>query len=250
MPITLPPFDQYQQPIVPLRGLWNSKPAEGDKFALITVDWMVTTTGRAVQFLLSANSPVAISQIVALSVDNRRSGYDVDFIFPDSGFILTVPAYNQLPAVPVFTNALMFYAVGAEGIVSGNSTTFMVLNSMPPPVSINPTSMQTIDVAQTIDMLTGATRQLVPAGINGTLNGFIISINSSFALGATVELIDGEGTIIWRDSTATPSGGGSQNIAISGLHVRFINGLQFFVRNSNAATQQAAANVTLFYTVP
>jgi hypothetical protein len=109
MPLSIPAFDQYQSPMFPLRGLWNCVPREGDKFVNVEIDWQTTTKTTCVQFSLSGNSPVALSQIVALYVDNGRSGSDVDFIFPDSGFVLTVPAHNQ-GMFPVLTNALMFYA--------------------------------------------------------------------------------------------------------------------------------------------
>lgn len=248
MSITIPPFDQYQSPIVPLRGLWNNRPPEGDKFALCSIDWLTTTNGRAVQFALSANSPVAISQIVALAVDNRRSGYDVDFVFPDSGFTLTVPAYNQ-GVFPVFTNALMFYLVAAEGVVAGNSTTFMVLNSMPPPVALNPTAMQTSDSVSAIQLSAGETAQIIDPSISGTLNGFVIKLNFAITTGAQMQLVDGNGTILWADATQGIEGN-SQIVQISGLHIRFVNGVQFQVVGANPGAPGAQADVNLFYTTP
>lgn len=249
MSIVIPPFDQYQAPIVPLRGLWNTKPPEGDKFALCSVDWMRTTNGRAVQFLLSANSPVALSQLVALAVDNRRSGYDVDFVFPDSGFTLTVPAYNQ-GVYPIFTNALMFYLIAAEGVVAGNATTFMVLNSMPPPVALFPTAMQTQDSVADILLTTGNTVQIIPAAVSGTLNGILMTLNFAVLAGVNVQLIDGTGTVLWHDSTEGITGG-SQIFSISNLHVRFVDGVSFVVIISDLTDPSAArANVNLFYTTP
>jgi hypothetical protein len=95
--ITIPQFVQFQTSLFPLRGLWNSPPREGDRFVNAEIDWGSPGLSgvHCVQFLLSGNSPVAFSQIVAISVDNSRCGSDVDFIFPDSGFLLTVPAFNQ-----------------------------------------------------------------------------------------------------------------------------------------------------------
>lgn len=248
MPITIPPFDQYQAPIVPLRGLWNSKPPEGDKCALCEVDWLTTTRGRAVQFLFSANSPVALSQIVAVAVDNRGSGYDVDFVFPDSGFRLTIPAYNQ-GIYPVFTNALMFYLVAAVGVVVGNSTNFMVFNSMPPPVALFPTAMQTQDQVTSIDLGVLGSTQVIPVGTNGTLNGFIITLNFSTTGTVGMQLIDGQGTILWSDST-TGVAGGSQTVSISNLHIRFVNGVSFVINNTTFTSHAASGNVNLFFTSP
>jgi hypothetical protein len=245
--ITIPPFDQYQSPIVPLRGLWNAKPAEGDKFALVSIDWMVTTNNRAVQLLLSANSPVALSQIVALAVDNRRSGYDVDFLFPDSGFTLTVPAYNQ-GVFPVFTNALMFYVIAAEGVVSGNSLTFMVLNSMPPPVALNPTAMQTSEAVANISMTNGTT-QIIPAGVNGSIHGFLITLEFADVGSALLALVDGAGTTIWTDTVTAGAQAVGQTISVTGINLRFVNGLSLVVSNSTMPGSNIAS-VNVFYTSP
>jgi hypothetical protein len=111
MPLQIPAFVQYQGVTPILRGLWNQKPVEGDRFISAEIDWGTlggTPPYTCVQFQLSGNSPVALSQIVALSIDNGRCGSDADFIFPDSGFVLTVAAHNQ-GIFPVFTNALSFY---------------------------------------------------------------------------------------------------------------------------------------------
>ena len=247
MPITIPPFDQYQAPIVPLRGLWNNPPPEGDKFALIEIDWLITTKNTAVQLLLSANSPVALSQIVALSVDNRNSGYDINFVFPDSGFVLTVPAYNQVVA-PVFTNALMFYAVADPNVVTSNRTVFMVLNSMPPPVALNPTAMQTVDAVNSIPVAAGTT-QIIASGINGTINGMLITLNFSATEGMELQLIDGAGNLLWQE-TASGIAGASEVFPISGLHIRFVNGVHLVISNVVGTAGNAQVNVNLFYTTP
>jgi hypothetical protein len=132
MPQTVPPFPQLQAPLIPLRGLWNAKPFEADRFCNGEIDWITTTGGlTAVQFSLSGDSPVALSQIVALCVDNTRSGADVDFLFPGSGFLLSVAARTQ-GLYPVFSNALTFYAI-AVSAAAGDITMIQILNSLPRP---------------------------------------------------------------------------------------------------------------------
>lgn len=246
MPIVIPPFVQYQQPIVPLRGLWNTKPKEGEFFANIEIVWGETTTGRALQILMSANSPVAFSQIVALYVDNRKCGYDVDFVFPDSNFTLTVPAYQQ-GLYPVFTNALMFYIVGAEGINEGNDTVVQVCNSLPPPVTFAPTSMQSTDAVSDVSLAANGTTAVVPAGINGTLQGFTVTVNAGSTGTATLQLVDGTGKVLLARAIDMAQGD-SQVITVTGISVRFANGLNFIV--SNAAFTAAAADASVFYTTP
>ena len=249
MPLTIPPFNQYQSPIVPLRGLWNSAPPEGDKFITAEIDWLVTTTQQAVQFAVSANSPVSFSQIVALAVDNSRSGADVDFVFSDSGFVLTVPAHNQLVA-PVFTNGLMFYVV-ANGAVASDITTFQVLNSMPPPVAWQPTVEQNHANVAGIGLAAGTTA-IVPAGVNGTLDTFSISVevNEGAAAGvAQLQLNDGAAHALWS-GTINAAANAVQTFPfnISGLSLRFFNGINFVIAGSTLTGGLAIVNV--YYSTP
>src|SRR5258708_37754783 len=125
MPVTIPAFSQFQGQLFPLRGLWNKRPPEGDQFINAEINWGTANTA-AIQFSLSGNSPVALSQIVALYVDNRRCGVDVDFLFPDSGFLLSVPPHAQ-GLYPVLTNALMFYVIGT-GAATVDVTILQILN--------------------------------------------------------------------------------------------------------------------------
>jgi hypothetical protein len=234
LPLTIPPFDQYQSPIVPLRGLWNAAPVEGDKFITAEIDWLVTTKSQAVQFAVSANSPVAFSQIVALAVDNSRSGADVDFVFSDSGFVLTVPAHNQ-GVFPVFTNGLMFYAIGSAA-VQGDVTTFQVLNSMPPPTYIAPSVEQNHAGVIGLQLANGTT-PIVGAGITGTLNTISLNVNvvePAAAGSAQFNLVDGTGRLIWAtliDAAASVTT--NYPINVTGLAMRFVNGLSLVILNSS-----------------
>jgi hypothetical protein len=250
MPISIPAFDQYQSPLVPLRGLWNRKPAEGDRYVNAEIDWKVTTKSDAVQFSLSGNSPVSLSQIVALAVDNSRSGTDVDFIFPDSGFILTVPAHNQVVS-PVFTNALMFYAV-ATGSVAGDICSFQIMNSMPPPIPIAPSADQNHATVTGIAVTNGTT-QIIPAGVNGTLNLFSLSfpVTQGASAGiASLILADGAGHTVWNGVINVPASS-VQNFqfTLPDLSLRFFNGLQFIVASSSL-TAGTPAVVNVYYSVP
>lgn len=250
MPLTIPAFVQYQSPMVPLRGLWNRHPREGDQFVNVEIDWEISPPGLAVQLALSGNSPVAISQIVALSVDNGRCGADVDFIFPDSGFVLTVPAHNQ-GLYPVFTNALMFYA-SAPSAALGDTTVVQILNSLPPPVPIPLIEAQSAASVAGIAPTAGST-QLVPLGTNGTLNMLSVPINA--ASGTTqgafeLSIRDGTGKIIWAVAIEPPiSALGFYNFTIPDLDVRFVNGLVALVNNvANAPTGQIIVNT--YFTSP
>lgn len=250
MPLTIPNFVQFQAPLFPLRGLWNVSPGEGDRFVNAEIDWGTPglTGASCVQFQLSGNSPVAFSQIVAMSVDNSRCGSDVDFIFPDSGFILTVPAFNQ-GVYPVFTNALMFYANSPLSVL-GDVTIVQILNSMPPPVAIQPSSEQQQAGLQQLGLVTNGSTPVIPASVlGGTIDNIAVTI--SIGTGTTgaglLQLVDGTGQVLWE--TIVEAATGNTSISIPNLRLRFRNGVNAVVSISTL-TGLPFATINLYYSTP
>lgn len=242
MPLTLPAFSQYQGPIIPLRGLWNKAPPEGDYFVNAEIDWG-SQANSAVQMAFSGNSPVAISQIVALYVDNRRCGVDCDFQFPDSGFLLTVPAHAQ-GLFPVLTNALMFYVI-ANGAGSSDVTIVQVLNSLPPPIALVISTQQN-SVAITGVLIAASTTPLIANTVSGTVNTLSLSIAATGSGNFGVSIQDGTGAVLWANFFDAP---GNFPVDLSGLNVRFRQGLNLVVSGiSGAPTGAIDANV--FYSTP
>jgi hypothetical protein len=246
MPLTVPPFTQFQGTLFPLRGLWNKPPAEGDYFVNAEIDWASQTT-QAVQFSLSGNSPVALSQIVALYVDNRRCGVDCDFQFPDSGFLLTVPAHAQ-GLFPVLTNALMFYAIAA-GAASADVTILQILNSLPPPIPLVPSVAQNNVSVVGVAANVNATTQIVPATISGTLNTLSLSIELVGPGSVQVSLIDGTGAGLWANFFTAPAGNTNLPVNLAGLNLRFRNGIQLVISASTVAAG-SAVDVNAYYSTP
>jgi hypothetical protein len=251
VPIVVPPFVQYQAPLVPLRGLWNRVPPEGDRFINAEIDWQITTTlTNAVQFALAGNSPVAISQIVALSVDNSGCSADVTFLFPDSGFELVVPGYNQ-GVYPVFTNALMFYAIAIRAGV-GDRTIFQVLNSLPPPIATQPSLEQSTTTVNSVLLQNNGATQIVPATVSGTLE--VLSLVATIFAAATAEscnllLRDGNGVVLWQSQIASSiNAGGTWPITVSPLKLHFYNGIVAVVSTTTIAN--GYVNFNLYYGVP
>lgn len=254
MPLTIPPFSQYQAPLVPLRGLWNHPPDEGDKFVNAEIEWATGGVAKCVAFSLAGNSPVAISQIVALTVDNAGCGSDVQFIFPDSGFVLAIPA-RVSGTYPVFTNALTFYG-NAGASIAGDRTVIQIHNSMPPPVPVPPSATQQGAGVTGIAVPSGAVA-VIPAGTNGTLTSLSITyaLENTGAAAAQVllTLTDGSGHQIWVGQVTVANGAtvdGSFNP--TGLNLRFVNGLNATV-TTTGGTWPAGANsfiVNAYYTTP
>jgi hypothetical protein len=250
MSIIVPPFVAYQAPLVPLRGLWNKSPPEGDRYVTGEIDWGITTSGKlGVQISLSGNSPVAISQIIALAVDNSRSGSPAQFIFTDSGFILNVPARNQ-GTYPVFTNALNFFVV-APASALGDVTAFTVLNSMPPPIAIQPSDLQDKALAVGVNLAVNGSTQVVPATVNGTLEAFDFDatlLAPATAASCTVSLVDGLGAVIWQRSLFAGAPPVQITSTLVGLSLRFFGGLRLVVAGTTITS--GVINLNLYYAVP
>jgi hypothetical protein len=249
MPLIIPPFTQFQAPLFPLRGLWNATPPEGDKYIAAEVDWGSYPPGQAVQFALSGNSPVALSQIVALSVDNSRCGTDVRFVFTDSGFTLVVPAHAG-GVFPVFTNGLMFYAIALTAGAS-DVTSLNVHNSMPPPLALQLSSQQNY-VSAAVPAPVNGTYPIIAAPISGTLNDADIIIDYLIGASAqrmTLTLQDGRPVALWSTTFSAPAAAeGIQHIELSGLNSRFINGLSLVI--SASTLTQNGVTVNAYYTTP
>lgn len=247
MPIVVPPYVQYQAPLYPLRGLWNHAPPEGDRMVAAEVDWGVTTgPGMAVQFQLSGNSPVAFSQIVAMQVDNTSNASDVQFLFPDSGYTLVVPAYTQI-TTPVFTNALQFY-VFSPGAVAGDRTLFQAFNSVPPPVAVQSSQAQEHAAIVALNLSAPANVPIVGGTVSGTLeNVSILFATEGVAAteGCTVSLLDGLNNILWIGGAG---GGLANSVSVGPIRMQFINGIYASVANTTLTGGYAIVNV--YYGVP
>ncbi len=247
MPVTVPPYLQQQVSPPPLRGLWNKPPPEGDRFVNYDVVWGggATPQDNAVQVNLQSGSTTIISQIVAIYVDNSRCGATASFVFIDTGFVLDVAPGAQ-GLYPVFTNALAFYAV-ASGALAGDETIFQVFNSMPPPISIPPALAQQVAGVQGIPLQTNGVTQVVPAGINGTIEGININISAAGAGSAVISLVDGASQIIYQMTLALTAAQ-NVNIPLTGLNRRFKNGITCQISGTTFTGTWVVVNV--YYSRP
>jgi hypothetical protein len=248
MPLIIPPFTQFQGSLFPLRGLWNKKPVEGDRLISAEVDWGGYPPGQGVQFALSGNSPVSFSQIVALTVDNSRCGSDVQFVFSDSGYMLNVPSHCQ-GVFPVFSNGLSFYIIGLNTSAS-DVTCVLIHNSMPPPIAMLPTDSQSTAAISNV-VASNGTFAIIPATVNGTLNGASIVVNayvvSTPPQALLLTLVDGRNVTIWS-SVVTVAAPAVVSVPLTGINVRFFQGLS--IRISSDTITSANLNANVYYTVP
>lgn len=252
MPVTVPPFTTYQAPLIAVPGWWNARPVEGDRIIGCEIDWTAPGTGAGlcVQVSVSAFSPVEFSRIAAIAVDNGRNGSGVEFLFPDTGQTLSVPPYGQ-GTFPVYTNAKTFYVLSPQA-GAGDVTTFGICNSVPPPVAIEAAEITSQAVVAGISTSVAASTVLIPAGITGTLTGFSITVGYQAGAGvqtAGLYLRDGSGNNLWAGNPNVGANAvGNVVYSLSGLDLRFYNGLNLIVAAGTNLTGSAAASI--YYSVP
>ena len=244
MPLIVPPSLAYQGPLIAAPGVWNKAPPEGDRMIPVEFDWGANTV-TAYRLELSAGNAVPLSQIAALAVDNSQCGVDVNFLFPDTGFNLRVPAFGN-GVFPVITNALSFYAIGT-GAAGRDQTVVNICNSNPPPQTIQPSSEQSLAAQVGVSLTAVASTSLIAATVNGVLEA--VNVVAAFTTGgvaqnATLKLIDGMGNTVWAGALAAPATSTSTiPLTLSGIRARFFNGLSFRVDATTIGTGNATVSV-------
>jgi len=252
MSITIAPSKNYPSPMNALPTKFNRSPPESDKMIALEIDW--GTMGQSVAFNLADNSTLTFSQLVSMCIDNSQCGADVQFTFPDTADIVTIPAYSPRVIVPVFTNQLFFYAatIGGE---SEDITRVQLLNFVPPPIAVPVTQEQEAAIFNNVSIDANGTQQIIPAGISGTIEGVYITAQMTSSAGNAgffiFEILDGNGTVIGGSQVATPIGSTTSQVALesSNLRVRFQNGLSI-VWTSTALTGLSSVSINIYYRTP
>lgn len=256
MSIVVPGVAQaYPGPYTPIPSRIGLVPREGQKAVNCEVDWgSMGGPNNTLSFNLQDNNTLALSQIIAFSVDNSQCGCDVQFVFTDTAETLTIPAYTAKAIVEVHTRSLQFYLVaGIDGQVveSEYITRFAILNYLPPPVVVPASEEQNAAVVGGISFATPST-QIVPTGVSGSIENayFSLGVNASNSGNGTWQLKDGGGNVLAQGSVAFSSGD-KFNIALYTLtngHIPFNNGLVFTC--TETAVLGATINVNLYYRTP
>jgi hypothetical protein len=223
------------------------------------IDWALTTLGSdgkpttCVQFNVGGNSPVQLSQIACLVVDNNRCSADITFLFPDSAFELAVPAYAG-GIFPVFTNTLTFYCIAPQSS-AGDVTTFQIMNTVPPPVALLQSQAQAVAAVQGLTVAP-ATTVLVPTTISGILETISIGTAASGGTsGGTVGLVlrdqaQPTPNLLWAgELSVAPNGVGSPRTDLSSLKIRFFRGIVLTVTLAGTIGG-GGINVNVYYSVP
>ena len=252
MPLVIPPSANYPSPLNALPTKLRRPPPESDKMIQLEIDW--GTMGNSVSFNLADNATLAFSQLVSMVIDNSQCGADIQFTFPDTGDIVTIPAYSPRVIVPVFTNQLFFYAsiVGGE---SEDVTRAQLLNFVPPPIAVPTSQEQEVAVFNNIASNVAGSQTLLANTISGTVEAVTVVSNIVASAGQ-----GGVQTFLIEDSTALVIAGGQASFGNGGqntfvpvnntnMRVRFQGGLTI-TWTSVSLQAPSALSVSIYYRTP
>lgn len=248
MPLIVPVSVNYPGPLVSMPDRWPITPPEGPRSVGLYIAWgSMGGSGKSIAVDVGGNAPAAVSQIVALTVDNSQSGADVSFLFTDTQQTVTVPAYES-GTFPVFTAGTAFY-ISAPAALAIDATSVVVHNVVPPIGSIPKTEFQAVAVV-TGAAPTSGTTQVIAAGVTGSISALQIglNVNATAAWTSTILLQDGNGNNV---AYAEAGGGGDLVISLlnlTNMQVRFQNGLKAIVNSTG--TPGGSYGINIYYRTP
>lgn len=252
MQIVVPNAVNYQSPLIAVPSRLLSEPREGRKQVPCEIAWGDMAPDGCMLLNLGNNATLEFSQVIALKVDNSLCGATVTFVFPDTGDTVAVPAYSPNTVIEVFSQQTQFYVVAA-GPISGDITRFQILNFLPPPISISVSTEQQTAIVSGISAAAAGNTQIVPAGVNGTLQALEIHFgvaNAAADSNADIQILDGNGKLIAQGVAFVKNATSSLTtlVSLQDIAVRFENGLIATVGGLLIASGQF--NVNAYYRLP
>lgn len=239
---------------IPVPSIMYREPAEGRQSITFDVDWSrpIAKSLDTVEFNLQNNAPQNFRQICGLIVDNSNCGSDLDFIFPDTGVTISIPAYAPYTVLQVNTQQVQFYLRGL-GVINGDATQFSVLNFAPAPVAVPITVMQQVASVASITMDGVSSTSLINANVNGTVQGLNVTVacpKPSASFNNVIRIADGAGTNIWQGNMALQDTSDGQTVCLVNLNInkRFVDGLRLF--QAGGVTPGATIDVNIYYRIP
>jgi hypothetical protein len=257
MPLTVPVAQNYQSPLLFVSSVWqNEAPREGPGSIACEIDW--GTMGGAnncvsINPQASTSNPQSISQICALKIDNSSCGGDVQFLFPDTGDTISIPAGSPDTITPVFTRGTFFYVLCPSAEVE-DVTRFQILNVLPPPLSVSAADFEQDTVSfNDIPNDGSSTTQLIPMTVNGSIQALqvLFAVAGASAGGSAIYNIeDNTGRAIAGFQIAIPSGGSANDIVLNlqDVRLRFVGGVK--IVGSGGSTVLGHLSINIYYRTP
>ena len=256
MAFTVPPSVNYPNPLIAVPAKSQDEPKEGRKIIVCPITWgTMGGASKSVFINLQNNATLEYSQVSAISVDNSACGSDVQFVFPDTEETMTIPAYSPKTIIQVFTNQTQFYVVCPKSL-SSDITRFSILNYVPPPIATPVTQLQNAANVAGISTTTSGTQQVIPAGVNGTIEGAVMTSTPNAAAAQTAyytyQLVDGASNVIAQANDWCSPGTNRAAIVFqnTNMNVRFSNGLSVVWTVVGTGGTQSSLAANIYYRTP
>jgi hypothetical protein len=173
---TAPPV-QYTDPLASWPSPFKHVPPEGERCMDGGIAWAVNGGGGTVQVDAAGGNTVnPLSQICALWVDNLACNTDVQFVFADSGHVLTVPG-KSAGLYPVNTVRTSFVVNAVSPTLPGDITRFGIYNFLPAPVAVSETNFVTLASISQVPIGDGTTT-IVAASKSGIVTAISIGVDN------------------------------------------------------------------------
>ncbi len=228
----------------------NTVSPVGDQAVPLSINWASPNPQQV--NLGNQNFQAPFGVIQALYVDNLNCGVEVQFLFADTGFRLSVPA-GGTGLYPVVSISNAFYVVPGVGVGADDVTDFVAFNFLPPPVAIQQAFFSEVGYAAPPILATApSATTLIASPRNGTLQ--TVSIQFSGGLGgaapgsAELILVDGNGQQICEIEVYINTATYAPPVLLfsqSDFNVRFQNGLGAIVTTGGTAFVAGAFSISL-----
>jgi hypothetical protein len=258
MALTVPVAQNYQSPLIFVPSVWqNDSPREGAGSIACEIDWgTMGGTNNCVSINPQTNTanPQSISQICALKIDNSSCGADVQFVFPDTGDTVSIPAGSPDTITPVFTRGTFFYVIAPSAEVE-DITRFQILNVVPPPLSVSAADFEQDTVSFNDIVNDGVTTtQLIPNTVNGSIQALSIfaTVADASAGGSYIYNIeDSTGRAIAGFQISVPTGGNFNGLVLNlnDVRLRFVGGVKI-VASGGGAGPLGHLSINMYYRTP
>jgi hypothetical protein len=247
---------QYQSPIVPVIAQYRAtpQPTNQDQAIPFSIEWANSggtgVVAPAVQCNIGVQQTVTpYGKIMAMMVDNTECTVDVQFLFPETNWKLTVPAGGFVVA-PILALGINFYVQTVTPPSTDDVTNFTAFNFPVAPVGLQKTVFTEFNGQANVALAAGTT-VLVANTVSGVLNALNIQLGGlqgAAAFGTQVEINDGKGNSLAIVAPGMGPAGGNYPSAtlldISSVNIPFTNGLNIVITitGTPAAYGQIAVN--------
>lgn len=236
-------------------SIMYKEPKEGHKSVAYDIDWArAIARGVDTVFInMQDGGTLEFSQICGLIVDNSNCGSDLDFIFPDTDVVISIPAYAPYTCLQINTQQVQLY-VRALQPLAVDRTDFMVLNYAPMPVAVPITRQQQIASIENETLDGVSITDIVLPGVSGTIQNLQLNVafpQPSVSFNNLLEIIDGDGSVVWAGNVAaqdTSDGLTTALAALNGVSIRFNNGIR--LRQIGGFAPGGTLNVIVYYLTP